>query len=110
MVSRPWRLSGSTGSNQDFSFEVAAGTGRLEVTLAVGTGDPDIFVDVTFPPVTNSPLYDDPPYPLCSSVNYPDDEMCIFEAPAPGTYYIRVNGWSSFSGAVLTASTLSVTP
>ncbi|MDB2644079.1 M12 family metallo-peptidase [Luminiphilus sp.] len=101
-------LSGSTGSNQDFSFEVAQGTGRLEVTLAVGTGDPDIFVDVTFPPVTNSPLYDDPPYPLCSSVNYPDDEMCIFEAPAPGTYYIRVNGWSSFSGAVLTASTLSM--
>ena len=101
-------LSGATGSNQDFSFEVPEGTGRLEITLEVDAGDPDIFVDVTFPPVTNSPLYDDPPYPLCSSVNYPGDEICIFDEPVSGTYYIRVNGWSSFSGAVLTASTLNV--
>lgn len=106
-VSTP-ALSGATGSNQDFSFEVVQGTGRLEVTLEVASGDPDIFVDVTFPPVTNSPIYDDPPYPLCSSVNYPEDEICIFDDPTPGTYYIRVNGWSTFSGAVLTASTLSV--
>lgn len=101
-------LSGDAGSNQDFSFEVLEGTGRLEVTLEVDSGDPDIFVDTTFPPVTSSPLYDDPPYPLCSSVNYPEDEICSFDDPEPGTYYIRVNGWSSFSGAVLTASTANV--
>jgi hypothetical protein len=101
-------LAGARSSNQDFSFAVSAGTSRLEVTLAVGTGDPDIFVDVTYPPVTNSPLYDSPPYPKCSSVNYPEDEICVFENPAPGTYYIRVNGWTAFSGAVLTATTIDV--
>ena len=101
-------LSGAAGSNQDFSFEVAEGTSRLEVTLAVDSGDPDIFVDTSFPPVTNSPIYNDPPYPLCSSVNYPEDESCTFDDPTPGTYYIRVNGWSAFSGAVLTANTLDV--
>ena len=101
-------LSGSRSSNQDFSFAVSAGTSRLEITLAVGTGDPDIFVDVTYPPVTSSPLYDSPPYPECSSVNYPDDEICVFEDPAPGTYYIRVNGWTTFSSAVLTATTIDV--
>ena len=99
-------LSGAAGSNQDFSFEVAEGTSRLEVTLAVDSGDPDIFVDTSFPPVTNSPIYNDPPYPLCSSVNYPEDESCTFDDP--GTYYIRVNGWSAFGGAVLTANTLDV--
>ena len=101
-------LAGAASSNQDFSFTVSAGTKRLEVTLAVGTGDPDIFVDVTYPPATNSPLYDAPPYPKCSSVNYPEDEICVFEDPTPGTYYIRVNGWTTFSGAVLTATTIDV--
>jgi hypothetical protein len=98
-------ISGSTGSYQEFYISVPQGTGRLEVALAVDTGDPDIFVSGTFPPSDS---------PVCTSENAPpDDELCTITDPSETGYYISVYGYEDFTGAVLTATnvtTFEVTP
>ena len=98
-------LSGAEGSDRYYFIDVPENVDRLTVTLEVGSGDPDIYVDTSFPPPSNSPLYDDPPYPICSSVNSAEqDELCEISEPAEARYYIRLNAYSAFSGASLTAT------
>jgi hypothetical protein len=97
-------LTGSASSNTDFVIEVPANTNGLTVILEQGSGDPDIFVDPSFPPSTNIPGYDPGPYSACSSFTNQQDEYCEIENPEPGNYYIRINGWSAYTGAYLTAT------
>jgi hypothetical protein len=101
-------LSGAEGSAQYYFIDVPAGASSLTVSLDVGSGDPDIYVDTSFPPPSNSPLYDDPPYPICSSVNSDGlDELCEISAPDEGRYYIRLQAYTAFAGTSLTATVLA---
>ena len=103
-------ISANQGENLDYYIDVPAGIDALIISLDVGSGDPDMYVDTSFPPPTNAPQYDDPPYPLCASANSPGtDELCEISEPAEGRYYIRINAWQAFSGASITA-TLSAVP
>ena len=102
-------LSGNQGENFDYYIDVPAGVDELTINLDVGSGDPDMYVDTSFPPPTNSPQYDSPPYPTCSSVNGTgQDESCAISEPAEGRYYVRVNAWRAFSGTSMTATAVPV--
>jgi len=101
-------LSGAINSDQYYFIDVPANVESLTVTLDVASGDPDIYVDTSFPPSSNSPLYDPAPYPICSSVNSAgQDELCEISEPAEARYYIRLNAYSAFSGASLTATAVA---
>ncbi|MDG2461099.1 MAG: M12 family metallo-peptidase, partial [Luminiphilus sp.] len=91
-------LSGSTGIYSDYYIDVPANTSELTVALAVAEGDPDLFVDTTFPPPTNSDA-------ACRSWNNAgQSELCQISNPAEGRHYIRIRAYSTYSGATLTAS------
>jgi hypothetical protein len=90
-------LSGDEGSDQYFFIDVPTGASKLIVSLSVGTGDPDIYVDTSFPVPTSGAL-------CSSSLAAGNDELCTLNAPATGRYYVRVRGWRAFTGASLVAT------
>lgn len=95
-------ISGDQGSDQYYFIDVPTGAATLTVSLVVGSGDPDIYVDTSYPPPLEGAL--------CSStLASGNDEICAINGPEVGRYYVRVNGWSTFSGASLEAR-LSVAP
>ena len=106
-------LSGAQGSDEYFYIDVPANATSLTVQLAVGTGDPDIYVGTSYPPPTTSSA-------ACySELSAGNNESCTINSPSAGRYYVRVYGFSAYSGATLTAtvvappgtpSILSITP
>lgn len=88
-------LSGAQGSNQYFSIEVPAGQAQLRVVTTGGTGDLDLYVRRGELP---GAAFD------CGSESGTNAETCTFNAPVAGTYFIRIAGFTAFSGASLTAS------
>ena len=106
-------LSGAQGSDEYFYIDVPANASSLTVQLAVGPGDPDIYVGTSYPPPTTSSA-------ACySELSAGNNESCTISSPSAGRYYVRVYGYSAYSGATLTAtvvappgtpSILSITP
>jgi len=93
-------LSDSAGNDRYFFIDVPANTTVLRVELLVSSGDPDIYVDTTNPPPA-----DYPGTAQCFSYNPPtESELCVINAPEPGRYFIRVNAWENYAGAVLTVT------
>ena len=91
-------LSGSAGGTRDYYVDVPAATSSLRVALNVVDGDPDLYVDTTFPPRTNGDG-------ACSSWQDAGiDELCELTDPAAGRYYIRIEAFKDYSGATLTAT------
>jgi vibriolysin len=89
-------VSGARGSKQYFSFQVPEGAYDLNVTIAGGTGDADMYVRFGNAPTTSQ--YDCRPY---KSGN---NETCTFAAPAQGTWYAMLNGFSAYSGVTFTVT------
>nr|WP_211193781.1 M4 family metallopeptidase [Pyxidicoccus fallax] len=89
-------LSGSSGNKKYFTLEVPAGQTSLKFETAGGTGDADLYV--RFGGVPSSSTYDCRPY---SSGNA---ETCTFNNPQAGTWYVMVNGYTSYSGLTLTGT------
>ncbi|WP_211264575.1 M4 family metallopeptidase [Gynuella sunshinyii] len=89
-------LSGSASSVKYYSIEVPAGASNLQIVMAGGTGDADMYTRKGSLPTTTS--YDCRPY---ESGN---NESCSVPSPSAATYYIMIRGYSSYSGATLTAS------
>ncbi len=89
-------LSGSTGTKLYYTVTVPAGTSSLTIATSGGTGDEDLYVKYGANPTTST--YDCRPY------RNGNNETCTFNAPAAGTYYIMLNGYTSFSGVSLQAS------
>ncbi|KZC15272.1 peptidase [Rhodanobacter sp. FW510-R12] len=87
-------LSGSSGQELSYTVTVPSGS-NLTIAISGGTGDADLYVRKDLAPTTTS--YDCRPY-LAGN-----NESCKFSA-ASGTYYIKVRGYSSFSGVSLQAS------
>ncbi|KFZ36807.1 hemagglutinin [Shewanella mangrovi] len=89
-------ISGATGSEQFWSFDVPAGVSRLTIATSGGSGDADLYVKFGSEPSTTS--YDCRPY------RSGNNESCSFRRPASGTYYIMLKGYSSFAGVSLSGS------
>lgn len=92
-------LSGAASSFTHRTVTVPAGALSLSVVVRGGTGDSDLYVRRGSAPTTAT--YDCRPY---QGGNY---EFCTFTAPASGTWYISLRGYSAYSGVALTTSVVT---
>ncbi|MGN2247724.1 M4 family metallopeptidase [Frateuria sp. GZRR35] len=89
-------VSGASGADNDFSIAVPAGASNLVMSISGGSGDADLYTKFGSMPTTSS--YDCRPYKTGNS------ESCSVASPQAGTYYIKVHGYSSYSGVTVKAS------
>jgi len=89
-------LSGGQGQQQFFTIQVPAGASNLNVAMAGGSGDGDLYVRFGSAPTLNT--FD------CRPFAGGNNESCPFPNPQAGTWHVMVNGFSAFSGASLTAT------
>jgi len=89
-------LAGAKASQVFFRVAVPAGATQLEIAMAGGTGDADLYVRRGAKPTLS--LYDFSPY------LEGNDETATITAPQSGDWYIMVDGYSSYSGLTLVAS------
>jgi len=89
-------LSGSASQELSFTMEVPAGATGLSFDMDGGTGDADLYVKFGSAPTTSS--YDCRPYKSGNT------ESCPITTAQAGTYYVKVIGYSAFSGVNLTGS------
>jgi serine protease len=76
-----------------FRLDVPAGTTQVTFTINGGSGDADLYVKAGALPSTSS--FDCAPYLSGNS------ETCTFKAPAPGSWYVMLHAYSTFSGVSL---------
>jgi bacterial leucyl aminopeptidase len=87
-------ISVATGAwSCTYTLSVPAGSSNLTFNLSGGTGDGDMYVKFGAEPTSTS--YDCRPY-LGGNA-----ESCTFATPSTGTYYVKINGYSSASGMSL---------
>ena len=79
-----------------YTMVVPAGASNLNINIAGGTGDADLYVKLGSQPTTSS--YDCRPY--VSGNN----ESCTASAPTAGTYYIMVRAYQAYKNVTLTGS------
>jgi len=89
-------LSGSAGGKVYYSLTVPAGATNLVFTTSGGTGDVDLYVKFGSAPTLSS--YDCRPYAGGNA------ETCTMSPIQAGTYYVMLQGYSSYSGVTLTGS------
>lgn len=89
-------ISGSRGGYNNYQIDVPAGQSRLTVNIAGGSGDADLYVRFGANPTTST--YD------CRPFRNGNNETCTINNPSAGTYFIRLRGYSAYSGVTLTAS------
>ena len=94
-VGNATNLSGSSGSWKNYTVDVPSCATNLTVRINGGTGDADLYVRYGSNPTTST--YD------CRPWLNGNNETCNFSNPAAGTWYIRIRGYSSYSGVTLTA-------
>jgi vibriolysin len=88
-------LSGATGSNHGFTFDVPASAASVTIQIAGGTGDADLYV--RFGAAPTGTVFDCRPYLTGNN------ETCTVTAQ-PGTYFINLNAYQAYGGVTLTAS------
>lgn len=92
-------LTGLSGARNAFthrSVTVPAGALSLSVVVTGGTGDADLYVRQGSQPTTST--YTCRPYQSGNA------EFCTINAPAAGTWYVSLRGYSAYSGASLTTA------
>jgi len=89
-------VSGATGADNDYFISVPTGASNLVMSISGGTGDADLYTKFGSAPTTSS--YDCRPYVSGNS------ESCTVAAPQAGKYYIKVHGYSAYSGVTVKAS------
>lgn len=89
-------LSGSAGGEKIYRIDLPAGQTNLEIKMSGGTGDADLYVKFGTRPTVSD--YDYRPF-LAGN-----DETVTVNAPAGGTWYIMVRGYSAYAGVTLKAS------
>ncbi|UXI67220.1 collagenase [Tahibacter amnicola] len=89
-------LSGAQGSERIFTIQVPAGASNLRFETSGGTGDVDLYTRLGSAPTSTT--FD------CSSRGNANAEVCTVAAPQAGTYYVRLLGYSAYTGASLVAS------
>ncbi|MDQ6647824.1 MAG: M4 family metallopeptidase [Pseudomonadota bacterium] len=86
--------SGAAGQELSYTVTVPAGS-SLTIASSGGSGDADLYVKKSSAPTTSS--YDCRPYKTGNA------ESCSFSG-ASGTYYIKLRGYTAFSGVQLKAT------
>jgi len=89
-------LAGAKDEELSFTLVVPSGATALTFDMSGGTGDADIYVKFGSAPTTGS--FD------CRSWNGGNTESCPISTAQAGTYYVKVIGYSAFTGANLTGS------
>ncbi len=89
-------VSGAAGGDNDYFITVPAGATNLVMSISGGSGDADLYTKAGSAPTTNS--YDCRPYKSGNS------ESCTVASPVAGKYYIKVHGYSAYSGVTVKAS------
>ena len=88
-------LSVPTGQGLIYTFNVPAGKTSLTFTSAGGTGDLDMYIQRgSVPSVGNGD---------CKSEGPTTSELCTFNSPQAGTYYVLLYSYATFSGVNVTA-------
>jgi hypothetical protein len=90
---------GAQGSAWHFVIDVPAGATDLEVSIASGTGDADLYLRFGSPPTTAS--WDCRPYLNGNA------EKCTVAAPKAGSYFVMLEGYAAYSGVSLLAKFVS---
>jgi subtilisin family serine protease len=88
--------AGAAESLRYYAVTVPAGAPSLSISVSGGTGDADLYV--RYGNVPTLAEYDCGPY-LNGNL-----ESCHVTAPAPGTYYVMLHGYLSYSGVTLSAT------
>lgn len=88
-------LSGAANSEVLYTIDVPAGSTDLSFTMSGGSGDADLYVRFGAEPTTST--YD------CRPWLNGNNESCPITNVQAGTYYVKVIGYSSYSGASLQA-------
>jgi serine protease len=90
-------LSGKTGSEQFFSFDVTENKDKLSFSTTGGTGDADLYLKQGAKPSESS--YSCRPY------KNGNEETCTVNNPEKGTWFAMVKGYQGFTGVALKAQT-----
>ncbi len=89
-------LSDAASGLKYFKLDVPAGQATLRFTIAGGTGDVDLYTRLGSRPTVSA--YDCRPYLGGNS------ETCTVNAPAAGTYFVMLRGYTAYSGVTLTGT------
>ncbi|MEY2149536.1 M4 family metallopeptidase [Rhodanobacter sp. 115] len=89
-------VAGGSGADNDYFITVPAGASNLVMSISGGSGDADLYTKFGSAPTTSS--YDCRPWKTGNS------ESCSVPSPSAGKYYIKVHGYSSYSGVTVKAS------
>jgi hypothetical protein len=89
-------LSGAAASERIYRIDVPAGQTNLEIMIWGGTGDADLYVKYGTAPTITS--YDYRPF-LAGS-----DETVTVNAPAAGSWFIMIRGYSAYTSLSLKAT------
>ncbi|HEX7915469.1 MAG TPA: pre-peptidase C-terminal domain-containing protein [Rudaea sp.] len=91
-------LSGTSGTlSADYTLTVPSGKTSVTIKISGGSGDADLYVKLNAAPTLSS--YDCRPYITGNN------ETCTFTPPsAGGTYHVKLNAYSTYSGVSLTGS------
>ncbi len=88
-------ISASSGQWKYYTLDVPAGMSVLDVDIAGGTGDADLYVRFGSQPTTSA--YECRPYKNGNT------ESCSLANPQAGTWHIGIRAYSTFSGVTLDA-------
>jgi trypsin len=88
--------SGSAGVFKHFSVTVPSGKTALNVNMFGGTGDADLYVRFGSQPTTSSFN--------CRPFESGNNESCSIGNPPAGTWFVSIQGFSSYSGVTLKAT------
>ncbi|WP_223787968.1 endonuclease [Marinicella meishanensis] len=88
-------LSGNSGSQQFYTFEVPAAASALSFSLSGGSGDADLYIRHGSQPTTGT--FD------CRSWTGSNHENCTINNIQAGTYHVLIHAYEDFSGASLLA-------
>jgi len=90
-------ISGAQDSQQVWRIDVPAGTDLLSINSSGGTGDVDLYARRGAVPTPAA--YD------CRSHTHGNSESCDFVNPGAGRWYVMLQGYASFAGVNLSATT-----
>lgn len=93
-------LAGAAGSETFYKIDVPSGQASLEIAIAGGTGDVDMYIRKDAQPTTTE--WDYRPYLMGN------DEMVTINNPAAGTYYIMLKAYTAYTGVTLVATYVPV--
>ncbi|MES2047528.1 MAG: M4 family metallopeptidase [Pseudomonadota bacterium] len=95
-------FAGATGTQAKYTFVVPTGSTNLSFKMSGGTGDGDIYAQLTTDPTTTSYL--------AKSDGATTTESILIASPTAGTYHLLANAYATVSGASIVATYSTGTP